>query len=144
MKKDQNLPNKNILSNNSSRKSVPDNYNASRQQSPYIYNYREILPDQKKSRNFSQIRYIRSNSQNNQYRNNYSRSNSNRTNYSNYNGNCLNSKIRNWCYSNDRSRNSSYKRNRNFQTIGRDNLKIADHKTIQIRSNFNNYHNRSH
>ena len=31
-----------------------------------------------------------------------------------------------------------------FQLIETDNLKIADHKTIQIRSNFNNYHNRSH
>ena len=31
MKKDQNLPNKNIHSNNVSEKPIPDNYNASRQ-----------------------------------------------------------------------------------------------------------------
>ena len=40
----------------------------------------------KNSRNFSQNRFSRSNSENNQYRNNYSRSNSNRSNYSNYKG----------------------------------------------------------
>ena len=47
MKKDQNLPNKNIYKNNSSGKPLPDNYNASRQQSRYRYNYRGRSPDQK-------------------------------------------------------------------------------------------------
>ena len=49
MKKDQVLPNKNIHSNNNSRKSLPDNYNTARQQSPYRYNYRGRSPDQSKS-----------------------------------------------------------------------------------------------
>ena len=74
MKKDQNLPNKNIHSNNSSGDPLPDNYKVSRQQSSYRYNYRGRSPDQKNSRNFSQNRYSRSNNQNNQYPNNYSRS----------------------------------------------------------------------
>ena len=79
MKKDQNSPNKNLYSNNSSGKPLPDNYNTSRQQSAYRYNYRGRSPDQRNSQNFSKNRYSRSNSQNNQYRNNYSRSNSNRS-----------------------------------------------------------------
>ena len=35
MKKDQNLPNKNILSKNNSGKPLPNNSNYSRQQSPF-------------------------------------------------------------------------------------------------------------
>ena len=61
MNKRQNLPNKNIHSNNSSGKPIADNYNVSRQQSPY----RTIVEDlqiKKKSRNFSQNRYYQSNS----------------------------------------------------------------------------------
>ena len=40
MKKDQNLPNKNIHSNNSSRKPLPNNSNYSRQEPPYNTIYR--------------------------------------------------------------------------------------------------------
>ena len=39
MRKDQNLPNKNIHSNNSSGKPLLNNYITSRQQSLYRYNY---------------------------------------------------------------------------------------------------------
>ena len=80
MKKDQNLPNKNVHSNNSSGKPLPNSSNYSRNQSHYNSNYRGRSPNQKKSRNSSQNRYSRSNSRNTQYRNNYSRSNSNRPN----------------------------------------------------------------
>ena len=79
MKKDLNLPNKNVLSNNSSGKPLPKNSNYSRQQSPYNSNYRKRSPNQRNSRKFLQKkRYSRSNCRNNQYRNNYSKSNSNR------------------------------------------------------------------
>ena len=40
MKKDQNLPNKNVYSNNSSGKSLPNNTNYTRNQSPYNSSYR--------------------------------------------------------------------------------------------------------
>ena len=78
MKKDQNLPNKKIHSNNSSGKPLPNNSNYSRNQ----LSYRGRSAEQRNSRNFSQIRYSRSNSQHNQYRNNYSRSNVNRRKFS--------------------------------------------------------------
>ena len=81
MKKDQNLPNKIIHSNNSSGKPLPNSSNHSRNQSPYNSNYRGRSPDQRNSRNSSQNRYSRSHSRNTQYRNNYSRSNSNRPNF---------------------------------------------------------------
>ena len=67
MKKDQNLPNKNIHSNNSSGKPLPDNYNDFSQQSSYRNNYLGSSPDRRNSQNFSQNRYSRSNNQNNQY-----------------------------------------------------------------------------
>ena len=41
MRKDQNLPNRNIHSNNSSGKPFPNNSNYSRKQSPYNTNYIE-------------------------------------------------------------------------------------------------------
>ena len=63
MKKDQNLPNKNIHSTKNSSKPLPDNYNVSRQQSPYRYNYRGRSPDKKNSRYFSWKHYSQSNSQ---------------------------------------------------------------------------------
>ena len=47
MKKDQNLPNKNIYSNNSSAKLLPNNLSYSRQQSPYNTSYRGRSPNQK-------------------------------------------------------------------------------------------------
>ena len=121
MKKDQNLSNKNIHSNRSSGKPLPNNSNYSRNQSPYNSSYRGRSPEQRKLRKFSQNRYSRSNSQNNQYRNNYSQSNSNRTeffdtishsnsrNYRN-NRNRNYSNNRNQRYQNNRSRNNSYKR----------------------------------
>ena len=75
MKKDQNLPNKNISSNNSSRKPLQNNPNYTRNQSPYNSGYRGRSPEGRNTRKSSQNRYNRSNSQNNQ--NKYSRSNSN-------------------------------------------------------------------
>ena len=71
MKKDQNLPNTNIHTNNSSGTPLPNNSNYSRNQSPYNSCCRGRSPEQRNSRNFSQNRYSRSNSQNNQYRNNF-------------------------------------------------------------------------
>ena len=56
MKKDQNLTNKNIQSNNSSGKPLPSNPNYSRNQSPYNFSYRGRSPEQRNSRNFSQNR----------------------------------------------------------------------------------------
>ena len=64
--KDQNLPNKNFHSINSSGKPLPNNSNYSKRQSPSNPNYRGRSPDQRYSRNFSQNRYSRSNSPNNQ------------------------------------------------------------------------------
>ena len=52
MKKDQNLPTKNIHSNNSSGKPLPNNSNYSRQQSTYNTNYRGRSPYQKKFTKF--------------------------------------------------------------------------------------------
>ena len=75
MKKDQNLPNKTVYSNDSSRKPLPSNQNYSINQPPYNSSYRGRSPEQRNSRNFSQNRYSRSNS-----RNNYPRSNSNSNN----------------------------------------------------------------
>ena len=46
MKKDQNLPNKNIHSNNSSGKPLPNTSNHSRNQSPYNSNYRDHLKNE--------------------------------------------------------------------------------------------------
>ena len=60
MKKDQNLPNKNVYSNISSGKPLPNNQNYSRNQSPHNSNYRGSTPEQRNSRNFSQNRYSRS------------------------------------------------------------------------------------
>ena len=111
MKKDQNLPNKNIHSNNSSGKPLPNNSNYSRQQSPYNAIYRGRSPYQRNSRNFSQYRYSRSHS-----RNNYSRSNSNQPEFSFNTSSHLNS--RNSIYSNNRSRNSSFNRYRNYINDG--------------------------
>ena len=62
MKKEQNLPSKNIHSNNSSEKSFPDKNHTSRQQSPYRNNYRGRSPNQRNSRSFSRSRYTRSHS----------------------------------------------------------------------------------
>ena len=58
MKKDQNLPSKNIHSNNSSGKPLPNSSNHSRNQSTYNLIYRGRSPDQRNSRNPSQIDII--------------------------------------------------------------------------------------
>ena len=110
MKKDQNLPNKNFYSNNSSGKPLPNNSNYTRNQSPYNSSYRGRSPERGNTRNYSQNRYNQSNSQNNQ--NNYSRSNSNTTQF--VSGSSSQSNPRNRHYSNNQSRNSSYNRNRNY------------------------------
>ena len=55
MKKDKNLANKNIHSNNSSGKSFPNNSNFSKNQSPYNSTYRGRSPNQ---RNHHQIHLI--------------------------------------------------------------------------------------
>ena len=153
MKKDQNLPNKNIYSNNSSGKSLPNNSNYSRNQSPYNSNYRGRSPEQRNSRNFSQNRYSRSNSQNNQYRNNCSRSNLNRRQFFDPSSH---SDSRNKHYSNDRSRNSSYSRNRNYsnnrnrsysnnrnQRYQNNRSRKNSYNRSNYQGNNNNYYNRS-
>ena len=108
LKKDQNLPNKNIHSNSSSGKPLPNTSNYSRSQPTFNCNYRGRSPDPRNSRNFSQNRYSRSNSRNTQYRNNYSRSNSNKPDYSFDTSSHSHSRKRH--YSIDRSRNLSYNR----------------------------------
>ena len=100
MKKDQNLPNKNKHSKNSSGKPLANISNNSRNQSLYKSSYRSRSPEVKNTRNFSQNRYSRSNSRNNQYRNIYSRSNSNRRELFDVSSD---SNSRNRHYSNDRS-----------------------------------------
>ena len=47
MKKDQNLPNKNVYSNNSSGKPLPNNTNYTRNQSPYNSSYRGRSPERR-------------------------------------------------------------------------------------------------
>ena len=74
MKKDQNLPNKHIYSNNSSGKRHPNNPNYTRNQSPFNFSYRGRSSERRNTQNSSQNHYNRSNS-----RNNYTRSNSNAT-----------------------------------------------------------------
>ena len=154
MKKDQNLPNKNIHSNSSSGKPLPNTSNHSRNQSPYNSNYRGRSPDKRNSRNSSQNRYGRSHSRNNHYRNTYSRSNSNRQNYSF--DTSSHSHPRNRHYSNDRSRNSScnryrnysnnrnrsYSNNRNQQHNNRS-RDYSNNRSNYQRPNYNSYQNRS-
>ena len=105
MKKDQNLPNKNVHSNNSSGKPFPNNTNYIRTQSPHNSSYRGRSPERRHTQNSSQNHYNRPNS-----RNNYSRSNSNTTQFVSRS----NSQSRNKYYPNNQSRNSSYNRSRNY------------------------------
>ena len=108
MKKDQNLPNKNIYSNNSSGKPFPNNTNYTRSQSPsYDSSYRGRSPERRNTQNFSQNNYNQSNS-----RNNYSRSNSNAIQF--VSRSSSQSNPGNKHYSNNQSQNSSYNRNRNY------------------------------
>ena len=155
MKKDQNLPDENINSNNSSRKPLPNNSNYSRQHSPYNPDYRGRSPNQRNSRKFSPIRYIRSSSRNNQNRNNYSRSKSNRPEYS-FKASS-HSNFRNRCFSIDRSRNSSYNRKKNYSNDRNRNYSsnrnhkyqnnrsrdYSNNRSNYQKSKYNNYQNRS-
>ena len=111
MKKDQNLQNKNIHSNNSSGKPLPNNTNYTRNQSPYNSSYRGRSPERRSTRN-SQNNYNQSNSQNNQ--NNYSRSKSNTTQFDS--GSSSQSNPRNRHYSNNQSRKSSYNKKKKLFT----------------------------
>ena len=76
MKKDQNLPNKTVYSNNSSGKPLPNNTIYTKNQSSYNSSYRGRSPERRNTQNSSQNHYNRTNSQNN-----YSRSNSNTTQF---------------------------------------------------------------
>ena len=107
MKKDQNLPNKNVYSNNSSGKPLPNNTNYTRNQSPYNSSYRGRSPERKNTQNSSQNHYNRPN-----IRNKYSRLNSNTTQFVSRSNSQSNT--RNKYYPNNQSRNSSYNRNRNY------------------------------
>ena len=64
MKKNQNLPNKHIHSNNSSGKPLPNSSKYSINQSLFNSNYKSRSPENRNSRNFSRniYIYIRSNS----------------------------------------------------------------------------------
>ena len=154
MKKDQNLPNKKIHSNNSSGKPLPGNSNFSRNKSPYNSSYRGRSPEQRNSRKFSQNRYSRSNSQNNQNRNNYLRSNSNTTEF--VSASSSHSIPRNRHYTNNRSRNSSYNRNRNYsnnrnrsysnnrnQNYPNNRSRNKSYNRSNYQRSDDNYHNRS-
>ena len=129
MKKDQNLPNKNVYSNNSSENPLPSNQNYSRNQSPYNSSYRGRSPERSNSRNFPQKRYSRSNS-----RNNYPRSNSNSTQFVSASSSQSN---RNRHYSNHQSRNSSYNRNRNYSNNR--NRNCSNNRNRSYSNNRNNY-----
>ena len=139
MKKDHNLPNKNIYSNNSSGKSLPSNSNYTRNQSPYNSSYRGRSPERGNTRNFSQNRYNRSNSQNNQ--NNYSRSNSNTIKF--VSESSSQSNPRNRHYSNNQSRNSSYNRNRNYSHNGNRSYSNNRNQNYTNNRSRNNSYNRS-
>ena len=52
MKKDQNLPNKTVYSNNSSGKPLPNNTNYTRNQSPYNSSYRGRSPERRNTAKF--------------------------------------------------------------------------------------------
>ena len=152
MEKDQNLPNKNIYSKNSSGKPLPSNSNYTRNQSPYNSSYRGRSPERANTRNFSQNRYNRSNSQNKQ--NNYSRSNSNTTEL--VSGSSSQSNPRKRHYSNNQSRNSTYNRNRNYshnrnrsysnnrnQNYPNNRSRNNSYKRSKYHRSNNNYQNRS-
>ena len=135
MKKDQNLPNKNVYSNSSSGKPLPSNQNYSRNQSPCNSSYRGRSPEQRNSQNFSQNRYSRSNSQNN-----YPRSNSNSTQFFLASSSQSN---RNRHYSNNQSRNSSYNRNRNYSNNRNRNYSNNRNRSYSNNRNISYPNNRS-
>ena len=147
MKKDQNLPNKTVYSNNSSGKPLPNNTNYTRNQSPYNSSYRGRSRERRNTHNSSQNHYNRPNS-----RNNYSRSHSNTQRFVSRS----NSQSRNNYYPNNQSRNSSYNRNRNYsnnRNRSYSNNRNQNYPNNQSRNNSfnrsnynrpnNNYQNRS-
>ena len=136
MKKDQNLPNKNIYSNNSSGKPLPNNTNYTRNQSPFNSSYRGRSPEQRNTQNSSQNNYNRPNS-----RNNYLRSNSNATQFV---SRCsFQSNPRNKHYLNNQSRNSSYNRTRNYSHNRNRNYSNNRNQNYPNNRSRNNSYNRS-
>ena len=121
MKKDQNLPNKNVYSNNSSGKPLPNNTNYTRNQSPYNSSYRGRSPERRNTQSSSQNHHNRSNS-----RNKFSRLVSNATQF--VSRSISQSNPRNKHYSNNQSRNSSYNR---IETIHIIEIEVS--RTIEIR-----------
>ena len=170
MKKDRNLPNKTVYSNNSSGKPLPNNTNYTRNQSPYTQVIEEDHQNEENTQNLSQNHYNRPNS-----RNNYSRSiqihndlfldlipnqeiittqtiksrnssyNRNR-NYSN-NRNRSYSNNRNQNYPNNQSRNNSYNRsnynrpNNNYQNRSRNN---SQNRHSSYNNRYRNYSQSPH
>ena len=139
MKKDQNLLNKNVYSNNSSGKPLPNNTNYTRNQSPYNSSFGGRSSERRNTQNSSQNHYNRSNS-----RNNYTRSNSNATQFVSRSNSQSNPRNKN--YSNNQSRNSSYNRNRNYsnnRNRSYSNNRNQNYPNNQSRSNSynrSNYH----
>ena len=95
MKKDQSLANKNVQSNNSSGKPIPDSYSNYRPKSPYQNAFAEVYQTEEFHKIIhktvvadQRVRIIG-------IEKNYSRSNSNRSNYSNNNRNSSDSNSRN-------------------------------------------------
>ena len=134
MKKDQNLPNKTVYSNNSSGKPLPNNTNYTRNQSPYNSSYRGRSPERRNTHNSSQNHYNRPNS-----RNNYSRSHSNTQRFVSRS----NSQSRNNYYPNNQSRNSSYNRNRNYSNNRNRSYSNNRNQNYPNNQSRNNSYNRS-
>ena len=153
MKKDQNLPKKNVHSNNSSGKPPQIVQIIQETNRPITliievdHQNKEIHENSHKTDIVDQI------AKNNLYRNNYSRSNSNRREFFDTSAH---SHSRNRHYSNDRSGNSSYNRNRNYSNnrnrsySNNRNQRSQNNRSRNIsynrsknRGNNNNYYNRS-
>ena len=153
MKKDQNLPKKNVHSNNSSGKPPQIIQIIQETNRPITliievdHQNKEIHENSHKTDIVDQI------AKNNLYRNNYSRSNSNRREFFDTSAH---SHSRNRHYSNDRSGNSSYNRNRNYSNnrnrsySNNRNQRSQNNRSRNIsynrsknRGNNNNYYNRS-
>ena len=128
MKKDQNLPIKNIQSINNSGKPLPNSYSNNRSQSPYSNKFRGRSPDRRVSRNYSQktpdqiVKTIRIGISN--------RKNFCSSIYSNKNRICSYSNPRNRISFNDCSRNSTTTAIKIILTIVMVITLIIVHKTI--------------
>ena len=136
MNKDQNLPNKNVYSNNSLGKPLPNNTNYTRNQSPYNSSFRGRSPERRNTQNSSQNHYNRPNS-----RNNYSRSNSNTTQFISRSNSQSNP--RNKYYPNNQSRKSTYNRNRNYSNNRNRIYSNNQNQTYPNNQSRNNSYNRS-